>query len=317
MKTQLNETIDLMKRMNLFEGNGNPRIQVSRDEIIDILNKQDETAGGTYVSFTYVKPQSFYNTKKNWRKDDVTNVLSNYQETGNEHWYSAVKNFNDDDNMKKMQGIDGIIVTTRYNVHWTTPESYRRAYSDYASKLHDLRMKNGIGMDSDGMLGDNHNQRQESDYGPQFNQTGNISKDFNLASMTTKPKSTCYVVDNDGIIKGEIPGDMIKAMNKIPSPAGPEKAVANVLSGEALDAYMKAKAELDKSFNGKNFLFDRILCIVATVGGQGYYYINDALKSEIKAKSGVMVQPSEMVKIAREQLSKSFDEVNNYDTAKM
>lgn len=316
MKTQLNETIDLMKRMNLFEGNGTPRQQVTRDEIIDILNKQDETGGGTWVSFTYVKPQSFYNTKRNWRKDDVTKALANYQEAGNEHWYNTIKIFNDDDNMKKMQGIDGIIVTSRYNVHWTTPESYRNAYTKYANGLHDLRMKNGIGISSDGMIGDNHNQRETSDYGSQFNQTGNLSKDFNLAG-SPKPQSTCYVVGNDGLIKGEIPGEMIKVMNKPYSPAGPEKAVAEVLSGEALEAYMKAKAELDKNFNGKNFLFDRILCIVATVDGQGYYYINDAVKSEIKAKSDIMVQPSELVKIAREQLSKSFDEVNNYDAAKM
>ena len=316
MKTKLNEVTSLMERMGLFEG-ATPRQQISRDEIIDILNQQDETAGGTYVSFTYVKPQSFYNTRKSWRKDDVTNVLSKYQETGNEHWYNAIKGFNDDENMKKMQGIDGIIVTTRYNVHWTTPQSYAKAYSNYAEKLHNLRMQNGIGLSSDGMIGDNHNQRQTSDYGPQFNQTGNLSKDFNLASMTTKPKSTCYIVDNQGLIKGEIPGEMVKAMNKVATPAGPEKAVAEVLSGEALEAYMKAKAELDKSFNGKNFLFDRILCIVATVDGQGYYYINDALKSEIKTKSDVMVQPSEMVKIARDQLSDSFEEIKNYDPAKM
>lgn len=316
MKTQLNETIDLMKRMNLFEGNGTPRQQVTRDEIIDILKKQDENGGGTWVSFTYVMPQTFYNTKRNWRKDDVTNALANYQEKGNEHWYNAVKKFNDDDNMKKMQGIDGIIVTKRYNVHWTTPKSHKNAYMKYVTGLHNLRMKYGIALDSDGMLGDNHNQREESDYGPQFNQTGKLSKDINLAG-SQPPKTTCYVVGNDGLIKGEIPGEMIKAMKKPYTPNGPEKAVAEVLSGEALEAYMKAKAELDKIYKNQNFLFDRILCIVATVNGQGYYYINDAVKSEIKAKSDIMVQPSELVKIAREQLSKSFEEVNNYDAAKI
>lgn len=315
MKTQLNETINLMTRMNLFEGTS-PRQQVSRDEIIDILNQQDDSAGGTFVSFVYVKPQSFYVTRKNWRTDDVNNVLSKYGEEGNEHWYPYVKKFNDDATQKKLNGIDGIIVTTRYNVHWTTPESYKKAYSDYSEKLHALRMRNGIGLDSDGMLGDNHNQRQTSDYGPQFNQTGNLSKDFNLASMTTKPKSTCYVVGNDGLIKGEIPDEMIKAMNKPYTPQGPEKAVADVLSGEALEAYMKAKAELDKTFNGKNFLYDKILSIVATVNGTSYYYINDAIKSEIRKNSEITVNPQELVKIAQEQLSNSFKEISDYDPAK-
>lgn len=312
MKTQLNETIDLMKRMNLLEGTS-PRQQVTRDEIIDILNKQDENGGGTYVSFIYVKPQSFYTTRKNWRKDDVSKALANYTEMDNEHWYPHVKKFNDDENIKKLSGIDGIIVTTRYNVHWTTPESYKKAYSDYSEKLHNLRMRNGIGMESNGMLGDNHNQRQESDYGPQANQTGKLSKDFNLAGMTTKPKSTCYVVDGEGHVKGGIPDDVIKAMNKPYSAPAPEKGVSDVLSGEALEAYMKAKAELDKTFSPRNFLFDRILSIVATVNGTSYYYINDAIKSEIKAKSDIMVNPQDMQKIAIEQLSDSFKEIADYD----
>lgn len=312
MKTQLNETIDLMKRMNLLEGT-TPRQQVTRDEIIDILNKQDENGGGTYASFIYVKPQSFYTTRKNWRKDDVSKALANYTEMDNEHWYPHIKKFNNDESIKKMSGIDGIIVTTRYNVHWTTPESYKKAYSDYSEKLHNLRMRNGIGMESNGMLGDNHNQRQESDYGPQANQTGKLSKDFNLAGMTTKPKSTCYVVDSEGHVKGGIPDDVIKAMNKPYSAPVPEKGVSDVLSGEALEAYMKAKAELDKTFSPRNFLFDRILSIVATVNGTSYYYINDAIKSEIKAKSDIMVNPQDMQKIAIEQLSDSFKEIADYD----
>ena len=301
MKHVISETLDLMQRMNLFEGT-EPRVEVSRDEIFDILNTQDEKGGGQYCSFVYVKPQSFYKTKKNWRKDDIDSVLANYTKDGNEHWYDSVKGFNDDDTKKKLLGIDGIIAVQKYNnVHWTTPESYNKAYSNYSEKLHNLRMRNGIGIESDGMLGDNHNQRERSDYGPQFNQTGNLSKDFNLINVSVD--STCYVVGEDGLIKGKIGNDVIKAMNKIPTPKGPEKAVSDVLSGEALEAYMKAKAELDKEFNGKNFLLDKILCIKATVNGISYFYINDAVKTAIADKSEIYVQPSELVKIAKEQIS--------------
>ena len=315
MKNQVNEAIDLMNRMNLFEANGNPRIQVGRDEIIDMLNQQDENGGGRYVSFIYVRPKEYYKTRRNWRSDDMKNVLSKYGKEGNEHWFDTVNDFNNDDKIKKLN-LGGMIVTTRYNVHWTTKESYDRAYSSYAERLHNLRMRNGIGIESDGMLGDNHNQRQQTDYGPQMNQTNRLSKDFNLASMTSKPISTCYLVDDEGMIKGEIPGDVVKGMNPLPSAPKPEKAVSDVLSGEALEAYMEAKAELDKEFNGKNFLFDRILSIVASVNGVAYYYINDALRSEIAKKSEVYVNPQEMVKIAREQLSASIKEVENYDPAK-
>lgn len=311
MKNVLTESVDLMARMNLFE-EAKPRIQVTRDEIIDMLNSQDEKGGGTFASFIYVKPQSFYSTRKNWRTDDVTTALNKYSEQGNESWYGPIKSFNSDDTQKKLSGIDGMIVVTRYNVHWTTPESYDRAYSEYSEKLHNLRMSNGVGLSSDGMLGDNHNQREKTAYGPQFNQTGKLSKDFNMAGSTSKPISTCYVVGADGLIKGEIPDEMVKSLNKLPTPAGPEKDVAEVLSGEALEAYMKAKAELDKTFRGKNFLYDRILSIVATVNGVSYYYINDAIKAEIKAKSDVFVQPTELVKIAKEQLEDSVQDLQNH-----
>ena len=84
------------------------------------------------------------------------------------------------------------------------------------------------------------------------------------------------------------------------------------LSGPALDAYMKAKAELDKTFKTQNFVFDKILCISATVNGKSYYYINDMLKSPIASKSDVYVNPSDMVKIAEEQLGETFDAIQGF-----
>lgn len=316
-KNQINETIDLMKRMNLFEGpSGGQRIQVGRDEIIDMLNQQDESGVGKFVSFTYVKPKEYYKTKRNWRKDDVSSALTKYGREGNEHWYDAVNNFNTSDAVKKMN-LGGIIVTTRYVLRWQTKENYNRDYTSYANRLHDLRMRNGIALDSNGTLGDNYNQRQQSSYGVQANQTNNLSKDFNMASVVGKPKSTCYIVGADGMIKGEIPGEVVKSMNPLPSGPKAERGVSDVLSGEALQAYMDAKAELDKEFIGRNFLFDRILTIVATVNGVSYYYINDALKSEIAKKSEVYVNPGAMVEIAKEQLSASVEEVSNYDPNKI
>ena len=92
----------------------------------------------------------------------------------------------------------------------------------------------------------------------------------------------------------------------------PEKAVTDVLSGEALEAYVKAKAELDKSFQPKNLLFDRILCIAASVNGDSYYYINDKLLSPIVNKGDVNINQGEMVKIAEEQLGENFDDLMNF-----
>ena len=80
----------------------------------------------------------------------------------------------------------------------------------------------------------------------------------------------------------------------------------------ALDAYMKAKEELDNTFKTQNFVFDKILCISATVNGKSYYYINDKIKSPIASKSDVYVNPSDMVKIAEEQLGETFDAIQGF-----
>jgi hypothetical protein len=93
---------------------------------------------------------------------------------------------------------------------------------------------------------------------------------------------------------------------------GVEKAVSDVLSGEALEAYAQAKRELDKTYRPTNLLFDKILCIAASVNGQSYYYINDALQSPIAKDSTVNINQSKMVEVAEELLDESFNELHNY-----
>ena len=315
-KKQLNEALSLMNRMNLFEGLDIERKQVGRDEIFDILDSQDETNAGCYISLTYVNGKSFYTTKKNWRKSDMDNALSGYEEQGNEHWYPQIKQFNDDETgeIKKLKGIAGIIMVTRYVLHWTTEKNYGKAYGEYSEKLRDLRMRNGIGIQTAGILGDPLHQISKNDYSPNVvtSNAGNDEKRFNAAG-SPKSKTTFYVVGENGSILGEIPQNIVNSMNVPYSPPKPEKAVSDVLQGEALELYMKEKAELDKSFNGKAFHFNKILSIVATVNGKPYYYINDMAKVEVKKDSGLFVNSSDLVNIAKEELSKSFEEANDFD----
>lgn len=316
MKTQLNEVMSLMGRMNLFEGTAKPRQQVGKNEIIDIIEKQDENGGGQWAAVTYVTVKPVYNTKKSWRKDDVDKAIADFSKEGNENWYDAVKSFNDDTEgkIKKLPMNKGIVVVRRYVLNWTTDASYAKAYGDYSEKLHNLRMSYGIGLDSNGMLGDNHNQREKTDYGAQINQTGNISKDFNFANVKST-KTTCYTIDDSGHITGEFPESMLKAMTAV-SIAKPEKDVANTLSGEELEKYMAAKKELDAEFKGKNLLYDGMLSIVASVNGTNYYFINTAVKREIAKNAGVFVNSEELAQIAREQLSDSITNLDEFDSTK-
>lgn len=310
MKTQLNETIDLMRRMNLFEGYNTPRVQVGRSEMIDKIEEQDENGAGRWVSLTYVTVKPVYNTKKNWRKDDVDAALADYTRDGNEHWFDAVKSFNDDaeGKIKKLPMNKAIVVVRRYNLNWTSKASHDRAWGEYDDKMTDLRLRYGLPQ----KMGDNHNQREKLDGVVQVNQTGNLSKDFNFANVKST-KTTCYVINDAGHILGEFPEKLFKAMSKASTPLGPEKTAVEMLTPEDLQAYSDAKKELDAKFQNKNLLYDRILSIVASVNGVSYYYINDALKHEVGKDTGIFVNPQDMQKIGIEQLSDSFADIKNFD----
>lgn len=320
MDKQLNEALSLMNRMNLYEGVKIERKQVGRNDIIDILDAQDETNAGCYVSLTYVTGKSFYGTKRSWRTDDMTKALKGYGEEGNEHWYPQIKQFNDDSegNIKKLQGIAGIIMVTRYVLHWTTEKNYGKAYGAYADKLRDLRMRNGVGVQTAGILGDPMHQVEKNDASSNVvtNTRGDVEKRFNAAGSPAS-KSKFYVIGTNGQVIGEIPSSVVNAMSAPFQAPKPEKAVTDVLSGEALELYMKEKAELDKTFQGKSFNLDKILSIVATVNGKPYYYINDMAKVEVKKDSGLFVSSNDLVEIAKKELSNSFDEIVDYDPLKI
>lgn len=320
MKTQINEVINLMSRMNLFEGSSKPRQQVSRDEIIDILDRQDNEGAGLFVSLFYVTTQDFYVTRKNWRQEEMTSALGNYEKEGNESWYDSIKGFNDDPNQKKVTGIDGMITVTNYkNLHWTSPKSFGKATGDYNDKLHNLRWSYGVALDSGGMLGDNHNQRSDLNGGQvQQNQTGRLSHDFNMAGR--KPEDTIrttYVVGADGHIKGEIAQDIVKLLYAPKKRGGVEKAVQDALADnpEALEEYKQKLAEIQKEYRAQNFLFDGILAIVASIPGANgvtYYFINDKVQKAIKKNSDINVDSGDLVHIIREKLSETIDDVQNY-----
>ena len=301
----------LNESMHIDEAISKNRVQVTRDQIIDILDQQDAKGnGGKFASITYVKPETVYKTKKSWRDADVTDALSAHMDKSGEEWYKNITAYNQPD-AKGKNPIGTVIAVQRYTLHWTRQESYDKAYGVYSDALRNLRMRSGVAIPTDGVLGDNHNQRQDGGYGnTKFSQAGNLQKDFNMAGV--KPKSTCYVVDDNGNISYEIPDNVIKSM-MAQNVAKPEKDVAAVLSGPALDAYMEAKKELAKTFRGQTLLFDRILCIAANVDGQSYYYINDMLKTPIAQKSDVNVNPQAMIKIAEEQLDASFDGIQGFE----
>lgn len=295
------------------------RVQVTRDQILDILDQQNDNNAGQYASFTYVTPIDPYKAKRKWRYDDVQNALDKHSNLSDREWYQSLSSYNDA-SVKGDNPIQSIIAVHKYTIHWTSPKSYATKYAEYKNKLSDLRMRNGVGIESDGMLGDNNNQRQSMGYGDvQANQTGNLSRDFNMIDSTCKTK--WYILDENGSVIDSIPEELVKSMIAVPSKgefSNVEVAVREALSGneEALQKYSDEKREIEKSFKGRNFLLDKILSIVATSEGMQYYYINDAIATKIRKKSDVNVNRSEFIKIAEEELEEQFNDISYEEFSK-
>lgn len=311
----------LNEEMCIAEAATKSRVQVSRDEILDILDRaddaQNETNRGLFATVTYVKPENILKTKRSIDTNKLSTALGNYQDRSEEQWHKDLTAFGAAEKSNTPNPISAVITTTRYHLRWHSIKNYNNDYSQYRDSLANLRMSHGIAIQTDGTLGDNNNQRQSFDAtdAARLNQTGNLARDYNMAKLVGKPKSTAYIVDETGHIVSEIPGDVMWSIHGKVSPrGGVEAEVKKQLADqpEALEAYAKAKAELDAKFNPKNLLFDRTLCICCSVDGVSYYYINDQLVSAIASKSEVNVNPQEMVEIAKEQLGESFEVMQGF-----
>lgn len=301
------EALIVENRM-IEEATQKKRIQVSRDEILDVLDRQDKTGLGQYASITYVKPVQIKKTKSSWDKTGVDTALARYSGDKDAQWYKDFSDFYADDTKKKDGPIGAVVVTQRYNLHWTSQERYGKNYGAYKDKLANLRMRYGIGISTDGTLGDNNNQREKV-AGQTFNQTGNLARDFNMAGSTVK--ITNYIVDGSGRIVSEIPNDLVKAISYAKKTYSVESTVAQELADnpDAMKEYEAARKEIADSFRSQNFVLDKVLCIVATVDGMGYYYINDMLTTPIVKGGETLVNREDMVKIAEDQLDQTFNDI--------
>lgn len=330
---QLGKMRSLMERMNgnmtAYEGMLNEqqrideavaknRIQVTRNEILSILDKandaQNANNSGLFATVTYIKPAEILKKKTKVDVNRLSTALDNHQGRNSEQWHQDLTRFKDAEKSSTDNPIRSIITVTRYHLRWQSPENYNNDYNEYSKGLRNLRMKHGIAIERDGVLGDNHNQREKTDAtsSGKFNQTQNLARDYNMVHAIDK-KSTAYIIDEEGHVVSEIPSDVMWSIHgKISPKGGVEREVRDALSGEALEAYAKDKAKLDATFDPKNLLFDKTLCICCSVNGVSYYYINDKIISAISKGSSVYVNQEDMVNIAKEQLGESFDTIQGF-----
>lgn len=298
-----------LKNINETMSRMSERRQVTRDEIFDIL-EHGQVKGGVKVAITYVNgkapiKQKVYRGNVNWKSDKMGDALSKHSDMADRNWHQQLSDFNREDTTMKKNPITNIVLMETHVMNLTTDNSYAKAYSSYREKLSNLRMRYGLGLQSDGMLGDNHNQREKIDGGGQFNQNGNLSKDFNMAG-SKKITSKVFLIDANGDIEDEIPEDVFYAMMKFSN--GLEKDARETLTPEQIKEYQAEKRELAKAFRAQTFNYDGILSIVAKIhDGDYFYYINDKL-----APSKVSVNQTAFKEMAEESLGASCDEIQGF-----
>ena len=307
-----------IERVMLNEAKG--RMQVSRDQILDVLEKVDQSNGGQFVNITYITAKEVYKTKRagSWRPDDVTAGLDDtkaqYGETG---WHKRLTAYNDPSvKSSTANPLGAVIHVLSSKVNWTTHKSYSDANEKFNNALSDLRMKNGIGIPTNGKLGDATVFREKNAYGLYTDPEGRPVKDMNFASAK-KLRSTYYVVNENGNIESEIPESMLQTMmaKKSQDPySNVYKSEREMLqTPEALKAFSDAKRELEKNFQPRTLIFDNVLCIAGSVNGKSYYYINDNIENIITKKANVKVNPMELRKIAEEQLDEVFSGIQGFE----
>lgn len=313
----------LNESMYVNEATSKNRVRVGRDEIVELIeaadNEQNVTNRGLFATFTYVKPAEILKTKQNIDNDKLETALNNHADKSDTDWHKSLSAFKELENKRTNKTpISTIVTVTRYHIKWHSLENYDSDYSSYSTDLHNVRMKyNPDTIQSDGMLGDNHNQREKSDASKigRINSSGKFARDFNMAKQYKKPSRTAYIVDETGNIVSEIPEEVMWSIHGKKSNSSydtGEKSMRDALTPEVYEQYVNDKKELDAKFQAANFIWDSILCICFSVGGTSYYYINDALIAETAKKNGIYVNQSEMIKIAEEQLGESFDVIQGF-----
>jgi hypothetical protein len=235
------------------------------------------------------------------------------KDRASEDWHKQLTDFNSPDTKVKKNpiSINNMVVIKYWRINWISAKNYGIAYNKYDDELSKIRMRHGVGLQTNGKLGDSYNQKQDLDSanGLKITPRGTIVKPINAASRKTMG-TTIMLFDADGNKVAEIPVDVAYSMMKKPSfEPYIEKEVREVLTDEnALKAYAEAKAELEKKFLERDLDLDRILTISANIDGVGYYYIND----KVNLKS-MPIDQMEMIKFGEKLTNAEFQDMYSLD----
>ena len=130
------------------EANGIKK-EVTRNEIIDILEDQDAKGnGGLFATLVYATGEPVYKTKRagSWRPDDVTAMLNKTRDSyGESSWHKDLSAYNDPSVKNSTKNPIAVVCVAKYEIHWTTKDNYNKKeiYINYnKTEKHDKKDEN-------------------------------------------------------------------------------------------------------------------------------------------------------------------------------
>ena len=202
--------------------------------------------------------------------------------------------------------VGAIIKLKSYNLPWFTSERYAQSYAEHKAAVDATREKYGLAKTG---TADGHTKTVEN--GVEVYRGDNKDKEMNsympkqnIAQANTV--TTCYAVDTDGNIMGQID---VESFNKLfkKSRTALESAISEFRKAGAdeslAEEYVKDMAELNGKFATGKFETNSIAYIVATVDGENITYVNPNVKRTV---NGVDINGQSLAKLIVDKYYEDF-----------
>lgn len=267
------------------------RVLKSANDAFDVM---DKIGNNKFVCIGYVTSANLQIPQVK-RKNPETNRMKSYDDF--ETFASQIGHEGE---------IGAIIKVTSYNIRYTAQDKWGEKYNKYKNGLNKIRGEFGLEP-----IQDKEGYTQKVDYGKGVTTYG--GNNDSLVGRTYSPqntfgckaKSMYYLVDTNGNIVGERTKDSVKqylkAARKVEGVAALEKLGA---SEEKIEDFKNAVKGL--GFSYKNFEFNSILYIAATVDGEKVIYINDNLA---RCVNDININAQDFVDIAKKRYQEDLKEV--------
>ena len=263
------------------------------DEIFDIL---DKIGNNKFVTIGYVTSANL-NIPQIKKKNPLTNRMKNYPD-----WRSFSNEIGSDNE------VAGLVKLTSYNMRYVNRELLKNKYDKYVSDANDIRSQYGL----EPMKVKSNNYVDKMNFGSGVGVYGGDNENLQghaYVSQNTygsRIKSYVYAIDGEGHIMQELKPEQVQPYLKA---KGEVSGVSQLRKMNKEEEEIKQYIEKINGlkFNYRNFEFNSIAYIVATVDGEKIIYINNNLNRVV---DDVDINKNDFLSIVKERYSKDLEELD-------